>query len=190
MDKLPQPTSGADELLALRCQLGERAAFDELIQHWAPPLRRYVLRMTGDGDAADDLMQEIWIAVIQGMARLREASKLRSWLFGIAHRVLTDRLRARYASPIDFDSDPPDGLSEDLHKEHEQERDEARKMVESGLALMPLPEREVLTLFYLQELSLMEISSVILVPVGTVKSRLFRARNLLRNRLFAQETMS
>jgi RNA polymerase sigma factor (sigma-70 family) len=49
--------------------------------------------------------------------------------------------------------------------------------------LLPLPEREVLTLFYLQELSLAEIASAMLVPVGTVKSRLFRARGLLRERL-------
>jgi len=179
----PQHRSRVDELLALRCQLGERAAFDELIQRWAEPLRRYVLRSSGDADAADDLVQEIWVAVVQGIARLRDASRFRSWLFGIAHRTLMDRLRVRYAAAVDNAVDLNDIAMQELCGD----REESLRAVEQGLALLPLPERDVLTLFYLQELSLAEIASAMLVPVGTVKSRLFRARGLLRERLIQQE---
>jgi RNA polymerase sigma factor (sigma-70 family) len=179
----PQHRSRVDELLALRCQLGERAAFDELIQRWAEPLRRYVLRSSGDVDAADDLVQEIWVAVVQGIAHLRDAARFRSWLFGIAHRTLMNRLRASYATVVDSATDVHDVAAQELSND----REESLRAVEQGLALLPLPERDVLTLFYLQELSLAEIASVMLVPVGTVKSRLFRARGLLRDRLIQKE---
>jgi RNA polymerase sigma factor (sigma-70 family) len=180
----PQYQSREDELLALRCQLGERAAFDELIQRWAEPLRRYVLRTSGDADACDDLVQEIWVAVVQGMGRLRDATRLRSWLFGIAHRTLMARLRLRYSATVTSDIEIDDIAME----EADVDREAALLAVERGLALLPLPERDVLTLFYLHELSLAEIASIQLVPVGTVKSRLFRARGLLRDRLQHLET--
>ncbi len=186
MQEDPRYQRRADELLALRCQLGERPAFAELIQRWAGPLCRYVMHNIGDADVADDLVQEVWVAVVQGIARLRDASKFRSWLFGIAHRVLMDRLRSRYANPIDSDVDIDDIAMQEMHIS----RGESLHAVEQGLALLPPVEREVLTLFYLEDLSLAEIASTLLVPVGTVKSRLFRARGLLRDQLNPSETTS
>src|SRR4051812_23187894 len=96
---LRQHDPRVDALLAVRCQLGERAAFDELIRRWAEPLRRYVRRVAGDAGAADELVQDIWLGVLQGIRRLQEPSRFRSWLFGIAHRRLMDSLRERYAAP-------------------------------------------------------------------------------------------
>ena len=89
----------ADELLVVRCQLGELDAFDELIAIWHRPLWLYVRRMVQRDDEAQDLLQEIWIRVLRGMPRLRDGSRLRGWLFGIAHNVLMDRLRREYATP-------------------------------------------------------------------------------------------
>ncbi len=183
MNSSPQHRANADALLAVRCQLGERTAFDELIRCWAQPLRRYVLRVSGDADSADDLVQEIWIGVVRGIGQLRDTTKLRSWLFGIAHRTLIDRLRARYAMPLDAEFDIGDIAMQDFSAD----REEARAAVERGLALLPMPERDLLTLFYLQELSLTEIAAALLIPVGTVKSRLFRARRSLRDQLNQQE---
>lgn len=183
MNEGPAQSANADALLAVRCQLGERTAFDELIQRWAQPLRRYVLRVSGDADATDDLVQEIWVGVVQGIGRLRDATKLRSWLFGIAHRTLMDRLRVRYAMPLDAEFD----IGEIAMQDFASDRDEAQAAVERGLGLLPILERDVLTLFYLQELSVAEIAAALLVPVGTVKSRLFRARRSLRDQLTEQE---
>lgn len=89
----------ADELLGIRCQLGERAAFDELIERYATRLRAYVRRVADDDAEADDLVQDTWLRVLRGLPGLRQPARLRSWLFGIAHRVLIDRLRLRYAEP-------------------------------------------------------------------------------------------
>jgi RNA polymerase sigma factor (sigma-70 family) len=180
----PQPEARArqDEWLIVRCQLGERSAFDALIERWHAPLWRYIRQLTSNDDVAEEIVQEVWLRVIRGIGRLREGAKWRAWLFGIARRVLMDRLRAHYAMPLagvaDIDAVPmvddgadAEALSAALHDE---------------LAKLPLVEREVLTLFYLRELSLNEVADVLCVPLGTVKSRLFRARGLLRRQLEAR----
>lgn len=169
-----------DELLAIRCQLGERAAFDDLIARWHGPLWAFLRRLTGNDDAAREVLQEVWLRVIRGISRLRDGSKLRAWLFGIARRTLMDRLREQYARTrtVDLDVDvdeiptePPVGEIDDLDA------------LERALEQLPLLEREAVTLFYLQELSLNDIADALKVPVGTVKSRLFRGRRLLRQRM-------
>ena len=86
-DSPPQAAALADELIVVRCQLGERAAFDELIQCWHKPLLRYARNLTGNDSAANDVVQEVWLRVLRGIARLRAGVKLRAWLFGLAHHV-------------------------------------------------------------------------------------------------------
>jgi RNA polymerase sigma-70 factor (ECF subfamily) len=168
-----------DALLAVRCQLGERAAFDELIARWHEPLWRYLRRLAGDDDAARDLAQETWLRVFRGIARLREPAKLRPWLFGIARRAAVDRLRAQYACAEDSDAQ----IEQLAAPEDDVDLEEEIATLEQELAKLPIVEREALTLFYLHELSLEEIAEVVGVPTGTVKSRLFRARHLLRREL-------
>lgn len=163
-----------DELLAIRCQLGERDALDELIERYADRLRAFVRRVANSESEADDLVQDAWLRVLRGLPGLREPARLRAWLFGIAHRVIIDRLRSRYAEPAHA---PVDELVDDAdlqaaHLHHDQ--------VERGLAVLAPPEREAVVLFYLEQLSLAEIAEVATVPVGTVKSRLHRARAQIR----------
>ncbi len=179
MTDLSPPDVRADELLTIRCQLGERAAFDALIARFQQPLWRYARNLTGSDAAADDASQEVWLRVLRGIVRLRDGARLRSWLFGIAHRVLMDRLRAQYAQPPIADSEPDEQAAAVL--DDSLESDLAAMLDE--LARMPLVEREVLSLFYLRELSLDEVAQVLAIPVGTVKSRLYRARKLLRHQL-------
>jgi RNA polymerase sigma factor (sigma-70 family) len=172
-----------DEWLVVRCQLGERPAFDELIERWGEPIWRYVRRLTGSNDAADEVAQNVWLRVLRGIHKLRDGSKLRAWLFGIARRTLMDRLREQYAAPdlsaIDDVDVPALGVPEDIETD--------LTAVERELARLPIVEREVLTLFYLRELSLDEVADVLDVPVGTVKSRLFRARKILRREVERQQ---
>jgi RNA polymerase sigma factor (sigma-70 family) len=172
--------SSGDELLAIRCQLGESAAFDDLIARWHGPLWTFVRRLTQDDDAARDVLQDVWVKVLRGITGLRDASKLRGWLFGIARRTLMDRLRDQYAtaSAVDVDVDV-DAISDDTPVDSFGDLDALDRAVER----LPIVDREVVTLFYLQELSLTEIAEALKVPVGTVKSRLFRARRLLRQDL-------
>lgn len=169
----------SDEEVVIRCQLGEREAFDMLVVRWANPLAAYARRMTLDADAANELTQDIWLRVLRGLPRLRDPGLFRSWLFGIAHRSFADMLRRRYAAArhIGDEREAPDEIAapEDhapLHADLDQ--------IERTLSGLPATEREVLTLFYLHELSIDEVAASLSVPVGTVKSRLHRARRLLR----------
>lgn len=174
----------ADDWLTVRCQLGEREAFDELVARWQLPLWRYARQLTGHDAAADDATQDVWLRVLHGIARLREGAKLRPWLFGIAHRVLMDRLREQYRMPLASDDDA--ALAAQPVDEDALQLEADLAALRDGLARLPALECEVLTLFYLQQLSLDEVSQVLAVPVGTVKSRLHRARRLLRLQLGVQ----
>lgn len=166
--------AAADELLVIRCQLGERGAFDALIARWAGPLAAYARRVTQDRDAAAELTQDIWLRVFRGIGRLRDPQRFRSWLFGIAHRAFADSLRQRYAA-LPLAEGNADAVIDETAPDHE-----TLDLVERGLVSLPPVEREILTLFYLQELSIAEIAEALSIASGTVKSRLHRARHTLR----------
>jgi RNA polymerase sigma factor (sigma-70 family) len=169
----------AAELLAIRCQLGEAAAFDELVEMWHLPLWRYLRKMTGDDAAAEDLVQETWLKILRGIGRLREPARLRPWLFSIARRGVMDRLRRQYAEAMVSAIDEQPEIAAELSDIGWEETE----ALQSSLAELPPLERETVTLFYMSELSLQEVSDVLEVPVGTVKSRLHRGRRLMRERM-------
>ncbi len=170
------PDPRADELLAIRCQLGERAAFEALVARWHEPLWRYLRRLAGNDDAARDLVQDTWLRVLRGIAALREPGKLRPWMFGIARRVAMDRLRLAYTRPVADDVE----LDALIAPETQVGLDSEIALLEAGLEKLPVFEREALTLFYLREFTIEEIADLLGSPVGTIKSRLFRARQTLR----------
>ena len=163
-----------DELIVVRCQLGERAAFDLLIRRWSPLLYGHARRLAGDDEQACDHVQYIWLGVLRGSSGLRDAAQFRAWLFGIAHRAFADRLRKRYSEPIAV------ALEHEPLAASPFDDEMLVEVLLRHLGRLPPPERELLTLFHLQELSLEEVSAVLDIPVGTVKSRLFRARAALR----------
>ncbi|MEU4554275.1 RNA polymerase sigma factor [Micromonospora violae] len=164
----------SDELLVVRCQLGEREAFTELVQGWHPAVERYVGRMLGRSD--DDVVQEIWLAVVTGLPKLRQPDRFAPWLFAIARRAVLNRLRDAYRRP---EPEPID----DLPGDDEAEEVVNRETLAGALAVLPAREREVLILFYLEDQSLDACAQICGVPVGTIKSRLNRSRALLRQEL-------
>lgn len=184
MDAPGQAPNPHDTLLIVRCQLGERAAFDDLISRWTPSLHRYALKLAQDRDIADDLVQDVWLKVLRGLGRLREPERFRPWLFGIAHRTFVDRLRIRYAQPADAQCDL--GALTDPTAGHDPFA--LKRDVHQGLDALPVIEREILTLFYLEDMPHADIATALAIPIGTVKSRLHRARTLLRHHLTALES--
>jgi RNA polymerase sigma factor (sigma-70 family) len=176
-----------DEWIAVRCQLGEREAFNELIQRWHGPIWHYVRSLTDD-EAAQDIVQDVWLRVLRGIGGLRDPARLRAWLFGIAHRTWIDTLRKKYAVTIaDIDEADQHELPDPVVPE---EREQELAALEQQLSRLPPIEREALTLFYLRELSLQEIAQALDIPVGTVKSRLHRARAMLRRELEEKERIN
>ena len=157
--------------VVVRAQVGEREAVAELVRGWHEAVWGYVRHMLGQADLADDVSQEVWLAVVRGLPRLKEPERFAAWLFTIARRSVVNQLRQRYAEQphVDVDEEPDPA-------DHVVERIDVRRL----LGGVPVMEREVLVLFHLEDLSLEECAEVLGVPVGTVKSRLYRARRLLR----------
>lgn len=165
-----------DELLVVRSQLGERAAFAELVGRWHAPVRTFARRMLDD-QRADDVAQEIWVAVLRGLPRLADPGRFTPWLFTIARRAVLNRLRHEYtaAETSAEAEEPPTG---DLADEVVD-----RTVLVAALAALPPAEREILILFYLEDLPIEDCAQICAIPPGTVKSRLHRARRLLREHL-------
>ncbi|MGB2572100.1 RNA polymerase sigma factor [Micromonospora citrea] len=164
-----------DALLVVRAQLGDRRSLAELVGHWHEPVWQYVRRMLGRPGLTDDVSQEAWASALKALPGLKQPDRFTAWLFTIARRSVMNHLRQQYREADRLDSDPvgDDQVAAVLD----------RAQVAEGLAHLPAPEREVLILFYLHDLALEECAQVLAVPAGTVKSRLFRARRLLRDHL-------
>lgn len=171
-----------EELLVVRCQLGERQAFAELVAAWHPRLWTYVRWRVGGAGAAEDVVQEIWVAVVRNLPRLRRTDQFAPWLYTIASRAVTDHRRRIGARPAEVPleaepvADDPIGGSGVLD----------RPGLVRGLRELPAVDREALVLFHLGDLPLDEVARMVDAPVGTVKSRLARARRVLRDRMSEQ----
>ena len=168
------------ELLVLRCRRGDPAAWRELIALWERRLFYYVRRLVGGERDAWDVLQRTWLAAYQSLPTLKEPRALRAWLYRIAHRQAVSHLRHVGAAPdagaaaIDETTELPDG-DEDLSFSAD-----AAEQVHAGLSELSLAHREVLTLHFLEDMSVDEVAAVLDVPPGTVKSRLFHAKRALR----------
>jgi RNA polymerase sigma factor (sigma-70 family) len=165
-----------DELLVLAAQARQVDAFERLATRWHPRLLRHARRLTGDADGARDAVQEAWLAIARGLGRLQDPACFGAWALRITGRRCADwvtrrrRTRERF-SELDAAADvaaSPDELGDDLSRVREALR---------GLGPEP---RALMAMYYTEGLSVTEIAKVLGVPVGTVKSRLFHARERLR----------
>jgi RNA polymerase sigma-70 factor (ECF subfamily) len=172
------------ELLVIRCQLGEREAFDELVDRWHLPIWRYVRRLVSRDEDAEEVTQEVWLRILRGILAVEDPARLPAWIFTIARRAVMDRLRVRYAQA------PLVPLEEELSGLLGSEEPDLgwmdEEILEQALLELSPMERDVLVLFHLQELTLREVAEVLGIPAGTVKSRLSRARAALEQRLRAK----
>ncbi|MEE8170682.1 MAG: RNA polymerase sigma factor [Phycisphaerae bacterium] len=181
------PEDIEDELLVLRCQGGEPEAFNALVSRWQPRLQRLAKRLTADRDAASDLVQDAWLAIVRGLRRLDDPARFRAWAYRIVTNKCADWIRRRAVrrdAALAFRvavSDPND----DSGRPTFDEADEITRM-RAMLRQLPDVQRTILSLHYLDGLSVLEIATVFNLPTGTVKSRLHNARVRLRRTL--QET--
>jgi RNA polymerase sigma-70 factor (ECF subfamily) len=171
-----------DELLVVRCQLGEREAFAELVGVWHAPVWTFVRRML-DEQRADDVAQEIWVAVLRGLPRLDSPGRFTPWLFTIARRAVLNRLRHEYAVAEAPAGEAPAGEADGAQPGDLADEVVDRAELTAALSGLPILEREILILFYLEDLSIEDCAQICGIPTGTVKSRLHRARRLLRRHL-------
>jgi RNA polymerase sigma-70 factor (ECF subfamily) len=167
-----------DELLVMRCQRRELAAWDELVRHWNNRLLYYLRRLIDHEQDALNALQEVWLSAFRGIGTLRQGDRFAPWLYAIARRSAMNHFRSAYRSR-------EEAAGERVAVEADDESDERldfenAELVHFGLGQLGLSEREVLTLFFMEDLTTSEIAGLLQIPVGTVKSRLFKARRDLR----------
>ena len=165
------------ELLILRCRRHDVGALEELIRHWEKRLFYYLRRLVDNEEDTWDTLQETWLKVVRQIGTLREPRSLPMWLYRIARNTAMSRLRGRYADRalIDENELPPD-----IEQEAESFTFEDVEQVHFGLSRLSLPHREVLTLHFLEDLSVDEIAELLEISPGTIKSRLHYAKRALR----------
>ncbi len=141
-----------------------------------PSLRRYARGLAGDTDRADDLVQDTLERAWRSFSMWQRRGEIRAWLFGILHNRFVDRLRAQGARP---ESSAGDDLPEPMARATQDDRLELRDL-ERALQRLAPEQREVLLLVGVEDLGYAEVAHVVGVPLGTVMSRLSRARARLR----------
>jgi RNA polymerase sigma-70 factor, ECF subfamily len=183
IDRVPD-----DELLT-RVAAGDAPAFTELFRRRQPDVFRFGVHMTGSASTADDVVQEVFLVVIRDAARYEAGrATVAAWLCGIARNCVRQRLdRDRRLTPVDFDDDrdpgsEPGGPMDQLAGLLRAERiDTLRRAVQT----LPVTYREAVVLCDLQEMSYADAAAALGCPLGTVRSRLHRARAMLADRLTA-----
>jgi RNA polymerase sigma-70 factor (ECF subfamily) len=168
-----------EQVLLLRCQAGDEAAFVEIVTHYDARLRYYVRKLNRKSQTIDDMLQDIWLDVHRGLPKLKNLAAFRAWVYRIARDRVFRTLRKREIAaelPADFELiDESDGESdftaEDVANIH------------AALDTLSTDQREVLVLRYLEEMPYEEIARVVALPIGTVRSRLHYAKRALREEL-------
>jgi RNA polymerase sigma-70 factor (ECF subfamily) len=178
--------ASSDRELVATAVGGVEGSFEEIVRRYQRPISAYVYRMVGNYESALDLTQEIFIKVYSSLNRYRAEFKFSTWIYKIAHNSAIDHLR-RSATREQSLVIGPEGDQFDLplesghlSPEQESERKERRGEIESVVRALPANYRELIILRHSQDLSYEEIVEVTGLPLGTVKNRLFRAREMMR----------
>lgn len=164
-----------DAELLRQIAVGDEEAFVALYRRRARDVHRFALSMAKSRALAQDVTQEVFLNVLENAARFDPAKgSARAWLYGCARHCVLDRLRHERRWAGDVPEEAVAGAGEDrLHAEQRLER------LHAAIAELPIEYRETLVLCELEELSYAESAAVLRCPVGTVRSRLHRARLLL-----------
>lgn len=167
----------------LRAQRGNQAAFSELVARHQDRIYRFLFRLMRSQDDARDLTQETFLRAYQGLPRWRPDASFSTWLFRIARNLAIDLLRRdRHTEFVALEDDAyivdpgsgPDAALETVQR---------YRMLEAALARLPVDHREILLLREIEEMSYDDIAAVLDLTLGTVKSRIARARAALLDKM-------
>ncbi len=172
-----------DELLVLKCQEGDVEALGQLVERWQAKLLRHAWYLVQNVEASRDVVQDAWLDIVRTIGRLKEPASFRGWAFRIVGNKAADWIRTkkrrRDLKRAVADTQRCRNVSVDVH----QGEDSVRLRIRQGIARLPPGCQQVLSMKYLELMSVREIAASLDVPVGTVKSRLHYAREQLKRRL-------
>jgi RNA polymerase sigma-70 factor, ECF subfamily len=178
-----------DEILIERFQGGDGLAFDEIVRRYKDPLVNFVYHFLGDKIDAEDVVQETFFRVYKKKHLYRNVAKFSTWIYTIAGNLAKTELRRRRRRRVfslsqmgyaDKDYDIPDLF---LAPDHIVDMGIKEKTIHAEIDALPTKFREVVVMRDVQELSYEEISEILKIPIGTVKSRVNRGRLRLQKKL-------
>lgn len=180
----------SDTDLVARAAAGEGDCFDVLVERYHRPIANFIFRMVNNYETALDLSQEVFIKVYGSLGRYNPEFKFSTWIYKIASNTAIDHLRKQSViiSPLyavsgddeEFELPIP---AKGPSPERALERTERRAQIEEAISKLPHRYRELIVLRHVSELSYDEIAEVTGLPLGTVKNRIFRAREAMRKHL-------
>ncbi len=180
-----------DGFLISEAQKGDRTAFDKLLGLYQKKVYNYSLRITNDADLSEDLCQEAFLKAFLGISSFRGQSAFSTWLYRIVYNTFLDHYRKeghRSGQHQAMEDDAPDLVETNIQLFHDRiSQAESTDWIARGLIQLPFQTRTLLILREIQGFSYHEISEITNSSVGTVKSRLNRARELLRRILSATD---
>jgi RNA polymerase sigma-70 factor (ECF subfamily) len=168
-----------DQQLAQRLQAGDEAALDDIMQRYKKPVLNFVYRLLGNAADAEDVAQETFARLYQHIARYKSREKFSSWLFAIARNAALDKLRYRKRHPTgSLDTAPDPGF-----QSREVELNETGQLIAAAIATLPEDQRTAIILAEYHDQSYADIAAVMGCSVKSVESRLYRAKQTLREKL-------
>ena len=167
------------ERIVHRCQDGERTAFEELFEMYQPRLKYYVRRLDSGSANIDDTLQDIWLTVFKKIDKLKDVRSFNVWLYRIARNKVYDRFRRkdRYVPLPEDDEFPVSGSAEPVFDANDAEK------LHIALNKLKPYHREVLTLSFIEQMPYQSIADVVGCSIGTVRSRIFYAKQSLRKEM-------
>ena len=174
---------------------GDDTAFDLLVEKYQKSVHALVWRKIGDFHYAEEITQDTFLQAYEKLSTLRNPNQFAGWLYVIANRLCIDWMRKKKPAMQSLEDTPMEKIEESSYIYHLSEQQQTRnverrhEIVKKLLAKLPESERTVMTLFYLGEMSMQEISKFLGVSVKAISSRLSRARKRLRQEedIFVQE---
>jgi RNA polymerase sigma-70 factor (ECF subfamily) len=163
-------------VLVLRCQVGERAAMEELVERCQPRLRGFLYKLLLGRADLDDVTQDVWADVFRGLPALSQAGSFLPWFYRIARNRAMGILRSSRQPPVAIDAEEvPDPRGEEIEFSAED-----AGAVHAALDELSIEHREVLLLKFMENMSYDQIADVIGCQMGTVRSRIHHAKRHLR----------
>jgi len=167
-----------EQVLVLRCQIGDKDAFAGLIERYQAPLRYFISRLSANPETAEDIFQDTWLTVIRRIHTLKKIDAFSTWLYRIARNKVYQQLRRKkMLSELDQNIAVPNNTENDVFSP-----EDAAKVHRFLKELLP-EYREVLMLRFLEQMSYEQISQVINCRLGTVKSRIHYAKLALKKEM-------
>lgn len=187
--KALKPDKVSDETLIARFQQGDVQAFDVLVRRYKDQLLNYVFRFVGNRNDAEDIVQETFLRVYKNKHYYKEIAKFSTWVYTIAGNLAKTELRRRKRRKVfsvsNFVNDERDFDIPDLDRNPEKEVDGSIKddIIQRAIEKLPPKFKEVILLRDVQGFAYEEISQILNIPLGTVKSRVNRGRLKLQEDL-------